>query len=376
MTTSRLALLGVACGAFLANTCPGLAADTPSPLSLSGDLRLRYEWDWDSQNASGVPRTDRDRARARARFNLGYKLSDEWSFGARLSTRNRQSQQSPHLTFHSSDGVTDDFAMSLDRYYFQLKQGPFSGWAGRNTTPFWQQNEMWWDEDVTPTGVAGSYENKLTQGALTTTAGAFFLPDGATHLNGTLVGAQLKYSRPVKPAQLTIAGGLYRMDGHGGARYLRNRNGARDYLLGVLSTQWSTPAATGRSFVLGLDLIKNFLDYNAADTAPFAAKQAGETNGYVISALYGSLKNPHDWQVGYYYAHIETFAVNASYAQDDWARFGNGPQADLSDIKGSEFRATYVITKNLNVQARLFFVEAITSVQDGKRLRVDLNWRF
>lgn len=376
MTTPRLVLLGAACGAFLSSPGAGLAADAPSPLTLSGDLRLRYEWDWDSQNSAGVLRADRDRARARVRFNLGYKLSDEWAFGARLRTGNRQSQQSPHLTFSANDNATDDLELSLDRYYLQLKSGAFSGWAGRNTTPFWQQNELWWDEDVTPTGLAGSYERKLTQGALTTTAGAFFLPDGAVHLNGTLAGAQVKYTRPVKPATLTLAAGLYRMDGHGGARYLRNRNGARDYLLGVASAQWSTPAASGRSFVLGVDLIKNLLDYNAADAAPFPGAQADETNGYVVSALYGALKNPHDWQVGYYYAHIETFAVNAAYAQDDWARFGNGPQSDLSDIKGSEFRATYLVTKNVNLQARLFLVEAITSVQDGKRLRVDLNWRF
>lgn len=347
-----------------------------SDLTISGDVRLRYEWDWDSQNAAGVARTDRDRARVRARLNAGYKLSSEWSLGARARTGNRLSQQSPHLTFSANDDLTDDFAVQLDRYFVQFKQGPLTVWGGRNSTPFWQQNEMFWDEDVTPTGIAGAYETKLEQGSLTTTAGVFRLPDGAMDLNGTLIGGQLKYSRPVKPAQFTLAAGLYSFDGKRGAANLRNRNGVRGYLVGVLSVQWSTPLGGGLPLTLGADLIKNFEDYSATDASPFAATQADETAGYVFSALLGQLKNPRDWQVGYYYAHIETFAVNASYSQDDWARFGSATQSDLTDFKGHEFRATYVITKTLNLGARFFLVDAITSIQDGKRLRIDLNWKF
>jgi hypothetical protein len=345
-------------------------------LTFSGDLRLRYESDWDSQTAAGVARTDRDRARARVRAGIGYKFSNEWSFGARARTGNRLSQQSPHLTFSADDDITDDFEVALDRYYLQFKQGVFTAWGGRNTTPFWQQNEMFWDEDVTPTGIAATHETKLEQGSLTTTVGAFYLPDGMTDLNGSLLGGQLKYSLPLKPSQLTLAAGLYRFDGKNGAANLRNRNGARDYLVGVLSAQWQTPLAGGPPLTLGVDLIRNFADYSAADVAPFAAVQTDENNGYVLSVLLGQLKQPRDWQVGYFYAHIETLAVNASYSQDDWARFGSATQADVTDFKGHEFRATYIITQRLNIGARLFLVDAITSVQDGKRGRIDLNWKY
>lgn len=374
MHANRL-LLCVAGFAAFASIHAAEPAKPASPLTFSGDLRLRYENDWDSHTTSGAARIDRQRWRVRARAGLTWKISDELTFGARFRTGSRGSQQSPHLTFTTNDGATDPVQGGLDRYYLQLKKDSFTGWIGRNTTPFWQQNEMYWDEDVTPTGAAGTVETKLDQGSITTTAGAFFMPDGLAHLNGTLVGAQVKYTRPIKPAQFTLAGSFYHIDGHSGATYLRNRNGVRDYVLGVLSAQWSAPAG-GLPLTLGVDLIHNFSDYTTADTTPFADSQAGETDGYVFSLLYGQLKNPRDWQVGYYYAHIETFAVNAAYGQDDWARFGSGPQADVTDFKGHEFRATYQIAKNLNVQARLFFVEAITSVQDGKRLRIDLNWKF
>jgi len=379
-TTSRLLRWAAAFGVLKIVT-PGVIAADPappaSPLTLAADLRVRYESDWDSQNAAGVARTDRQRARLRARAGFTYQLDGDWSVGARVRTGSRFSQQSPHLTFWGNDDVTDDFAAQADRYFVQYKHGPLTAWGGRNTTPFWQQNEMWWDEDVTPTGVAATYDHKLADGAtLTSTGAAVLLPDGMLDLNGTMVGGQLKYTLPVKPSQLILAGGLYSFDGKRGAVNLRNRNGVRGYLLGVLSAQWSTPTGTGQPFTLGADLIKNFEDYGATDALPFAASHTGDTTGYVLSALYGQTKNPTDWQVGYYYAHIETFAVNASYSQDDWARFGNGVQADVTDFKGHEFRATYVITKHLNIQTRLFLVKAITSVQDGKRCRIDLNWKY
>ncbi|MBC8002559.1 MAG: putative porin [Opitutaceae bacterium] len=349
--------------------------DNNTNLTFYGDIRLRYELDWDSQNASGVMRADRDRGRIRARAGFNYQITDDWSVGARVRTGNSQSQQSPHLTFASTDGVHDDLDFVLDRYFVQFKHEGFSGWGGRNTTPFWYQNELFWDEDVTPTGVAGSYAASLGEGMLTTVAGAFYLPDGGYYLNGQMLAAQVKYSVPVKSSQVTVAAGLYYMNGEPGADYLLNRNGARDYLIGMASAQWVFPVK-GIPLSLGADVFHNFQDYSAADVAPFPAADSDQTLGYVLSVQLGQLKQRHDWLAGYYYAHIETFAVNASYAQDDWVRFGNGAQTDASDFQGHEVRLGYAVSKNINVLARLYLVNAITTIQDGNRFRFDFNWKF
>ena len=137
-------------------------------------------------------------------------------------------------------------------YWYALR-----GWGGRNITPFWQQNELFCDEDVTPTGVAGTYDAELGGGKLTAAAGAFYLPDGVE-------------------------------------------------------------------------------DYDAADVAPVPAADEDETLGYVFSVQWGRLSQRHDWLIGYSYAHIETFSVNASYAQADWVRFGSGPQTAGTDSEGHE----------------------------------------
>jgi hypothetical protein len=366
---------------FLGTLTSGRAAtgidvlDKNPDLSISADARVRYESDWDSHTTTGVLRTDRQRGRFRARLGATYKLSKEWSVGARLRTGSHQSQQSPHLTFTANDGPSDDLEGFFDRYFIQYKAGTVTGWAGRNSPLFWQQNEFILDDDITPTGVNVAFESNPGAGMITTSIGAFALPDGATRLNGELLAGQLKYALPVKPSQFTVAATLYDFEGKGSARYLRNRNGERDYLVGVLSGQWSIPVQ-GYPLAFGVDLIENFQNYSAADAAPLAPINANETSGYVFSVQFGQLKQANDWTLGYSYAHLETFAVNASYSEDDWARFGNATQSDLTDIKGHELRASYAISKNVNVMARLFFVEAITTIQDAKRFRLDLNWKL
>lgn len=349
--------------------------DSNTNLTLYGDVRLRYEVDWDSQTAAGAMRDDRHRGRVRGRFGFDYKLNEDWQVGSRVRTGDSRSQQSPHLTFTSDDGPRDELDFVVDRYFVQYKHGAWTGWGGRNTIPFWQQNELFWDEDVTPTGLAGSYNTKLGEGTLTATAGGFYLPDGGYDLNGQLFGGQLKYVLPVKPSQFTFAGAFHYMNGSSGANNLLSRNGDRDYAIAVGNLQWSIPIKK-IPFALGADIFKNVEDYSAAETAPFPAADSDETLGWVLSAQLGQLKERHDWILGYYYAHIETFAVNASYAQDDWVRFGAGPQTAASDFEGHEVRVGYAVSKNINLLARLYLVEAITTRQDGNRFRVDLNWKF
>ncbi len=72
----------------------------------------------------------------------------------------------------------------------------------------------------------------------------------------------------------------------------------------------------------------------------------------------------------------EICAVNASYAQDDWVRFGSGTQTAGTDIEGHEIRLGYALSKRISLLARLYLVEAITTSQDGNRFRLDLNWRL
>lgn len=82
------------------------------------------------------------------------------------------------------------------------------------------------------------------------------------------------------------------------------------------------------------------------------------------------------WLIAYYYAHIETFAVNSSCAQDDWVRWGSAVESRGSNLKGHEFRVAHRLRQGINLVARLYIADAITKIEDGKRFRLDLNLKF
>ena len=340
------------------------------------DFRLRYENDWDSENASGVPREDRERLRIRARLGAEIEPIPSITLGARLRTGAKDSQQSPHVTIIDfNDNPVGDQDAVFDKWYARYARDSFWIWGGRNSFPFWKQNELFWDDDVTPAGIAAGYNLSKEYGKFSFNGGVFKLPDGAVDFNGSLAAGQIVYSSAFKNVVLTLAGGVFAIDGETGSENLLNGNGARDYTLWVGNAQLKFIEAP-LPVTLGLDIMHNSEDYSLADPDPFTVKNRNQKDGYVLSLLAGKSKEPGDWLAGYYYAHVETLAVNASYAQDDWMRWGTANQTDASNFKGHEFRMGVTLTKRLNILARLYLVDAITSVQDGKRFRIDLNYEF
>jgi len=358
-------LTGVTTGASHA----GIALDAAGKVSLYGDFRFRVESDWNSKRANGVARDDRDRARIRARFGFKVKPGNDMEFGVRYRTGSDDSQQSPHITvLDFNDNDTGDANVNLDKWYLKRKGGMLSGWVGRNSFPFWKQNELFWDDDVTPAGVALNYKS----GAFAVNTGYFSLPVGMREFSGNLGAIQGVFKADFGGTSMKTAVGYYNFDSNPSdvdSTTLRGGNGARDYGIWVVSVQGKLKAG-GYPLTLGADFMRNTKDYSVTDP------DRNETNGYVLSAKWGKAKSKGDWQLGYYYAHIEKYAVNASYAQDDWIRWGSAVETDASDFKGHEFRFKYGLGSDMNMVARLYIVEALTSVQDGNRFRVDFNYKF
>ena len=72
----------------------------------------------------------------------------------------------------------------------------------------------------------------------------------------------------------------------------------------------------------------------------------------------------------------EARAVLAPYAEDDWVRWGSAVETRGVDFEGHELRFDYTLTRSLGLVARGYFVESLSTVEDGKRWRIDLNYRF
>jgi hypothetical protein len=253
-------------------------------------------------------------------------------------------------------------------------------WGGRNEFPFWSFHDLFWDRDATLVGgFAGSRWQSRGGGSLEARAGYFGLPDGAVEIGGRLAAAQIVASRARKPWTLTASAGYFGFQGVDRTAYLQDGNGTRDYDIGAASIQVERRMEwAGVQFArLGADVLHNFHEYSVTTPDQVAAANRDERTGLVLGALVGGRKSSRTlWEGGYTFARLEKLAVNASYASDDWVRWGSGAQVDASNFVGHELTARWWFTRDLDLHARAFVADSITTVQDGTRFRADLNWRL
>lgn len=347
--------------------------------SLYGDFRARAEGDFNSQTSAGVKRDGRTRVRVRARVGFNYDATDYLRFGMRLRTGSDDSHQSPHITVLDFDGNnTGDAHVNLDKWFVQVQKSSFKGWIGRNSLNFWKQNEMFWDDDVTPMGVGVSWNNNIGSSTLTLNAGHYSLPVGMQQFSGKLNSVQAVFAANAGKARITGAFGVLHFDANksdpDGASLLRG-NGMRNYNVIVSSLQAKIPAGD-TSVTLGADYYHNTTKYDPLDDDANTANNFNQKDGYVLSASYGGTSKKGDWLAAYYYSRIEALAVNSSYAQDDWVRWGSATETRGTDMKGHELRLGYAITDQLKAIFRIYLVDSITTIEDGNRARLDFNFSF
>ncbi|MFQ5652805.1 MAG: putative porin [bacterium] len=332
-------------------------------LKFAGDLRLRFEKDYE---VSG--KEDRDRARYRFRFGLVHKRGDHIEIGARLASGSLTDQQSPHQTFGDDFGKKNFY---MDRAYFKYswKSGWF--WIGKNSFPFWKQNELFWDDDVNPEGVSASYSAKDFAGPgskLTLTGGEYIIDNFNDLLESSVVAGQVSVNKKTGAVNFTAAAGLFFFNNNNGDTLSFNALNNMDHNILVVSAQVKFDVSPSLPVTVGADYMKNLED-------PAVAGFDDETRGFVAQVSLGKLKAPGDWLFGAYYARIEKFAVVPNFAQDDWWRFGSG-HTDSSDLKGFELRAAVQIGKKMNLVARHYVTEMIKGSKEANRFRLDLNVKY
>ncbi len=355
------ALPPLALGLLLA--APGGAAIfEQGGFKLYGDFRARLEADWDSRTPDGTERDDRTRIRVRARLGVEYAASERLVFGARLRSGSDFSQQSPHVTVVDLDGNdTGDADFNLDKWFLKAKGEKAWVSIGRDGLPLWKPDEMAWDDDVTPAGVAFGTRSGRGGRGFEATAGYFSLPAGMRKFSGNLGLAQVVFRRK----GLTVAGALLDVDADPAdpdGALLLSGNGARDYRIWVASLE----AKLGR-WTFGVDGLHNGESYPASEPL------RDEVDGVVASL---EVDSGHGWRAAWVFARIEALAVHSSYAQDDWVRWGSATQTRATDLEGHELRFVKDLADGQNLTLRLFLAEALTSVEDGSRFRADWNVRF
>lgn len=343
---------------------------------LFGDFRLRLESDFASVRSDGTEREDRTRARVRLRAGLKLAFNESLSAVIRLRSGADPSQQSPHITVYDfDDNDTGSADFNLDRWALLARKERHWGWAGRNGFPFWKQAEFLWDDDVTLIGIAGGTSFATGPGSVQLTGGIFTLPVGMRATSGQMIGSQIAWQGMWEKIELKTSLGHYSIDASKSDEdrlQLLRDNGSRDYQLWHAAVQLKTTVGK-RPLRVSADWYHNAKDYSGDSNDPLAQLNASETDGYNLTFRWGSLNNPGNWLFGYTYAHIEMFSVVGSYAQDDWIRWGSTTETRGSDFEGHEFRVARSFKKKMNIVARFYRADSLTSQEDGSRFRLDFN---
>ncbi len=336
-------------------------------LKLYGDFRTRLEADFDSQQADGTPRDDRNRIRIRARIGMTYRTGDLFSFGLRIRSGSDDNHQSPHITvLDLDDNDTGRADFNPDKWFLKAESERIWAWGGRNSVPLWKQNEFLWSDDVTVTGLAAGYRGKAgKKGSLALNVGYFSLPVGMKAFSGNLLLGQVVFATDLSGTGLTLAAGLLSIDANPDdpdAALLLRDNGSRDYTILTASVQ-AVFSVRARPLTIGVDLYHNTENYD-------------QTDGHAVSLGYGDIGEKGHWLLGWTYVSIEALAVHSSYSQDNWVRWGSSRETRATDLEGHELRFGHALADNLNAVARLYLAKSITTIEDGKRFRVDFNYKF
>ncbi|MGV6844671.1 MAG: putative porin [Lutibacter sp.] len=341
-------------------------------LNFYGDFRFRTELDRNSYKTDGTKRTDRDRLRYRLRFGFKYQPTDFLAFGGHIRSGNPRNLQSPHETLGKEFHIND---FAIDRVYLKMSnKNNFWSWIGKNSMPFWQQNEMLWDKDINPEGFAFGSNFKIGGNLnITPVFGYFFANNSSRKFNenGRITIVQLKIIQTLKNnIKLTMSSGaLFANSIHD--RPDNSSTFKLNYNIWASSMQFNFKNA---GFKLGLDYFKNLSNYNSNLNIEKLYKN--QNSAFVGSLIYKIKKT----QIGYYYAHIEKYAVIDYFAQDDWVRWGNSNMTRSSNFRGHEFSFIYNFNKKFNTALSTYFVKGIkttgTTLETGTRVRLDFNFRF
>lgn len=348
-----------------------LMAQDKKKVELYGDFRFRIEMDRNSMRTNGTLRDDRDRMRYRLRLGFKYMLDDHFEFGGRIRSGNPLNQQSPHVTL-GKEFQPDAFW--IDKAYLKAKtNGELWAWVGKNSMPFWEQDEMLWDNDVEPEGIAIGSQFQMGENSKLTPVLGYFIAGHTGKKFGNdhqLTIAQLKFAEGMGNNALTLSSGYIagkdipnKPDGTG--TYLL------DYGIWASSLQFKLKKA---GITIGADFFKNFQNYKG--NAKMNDVYEDQTTGYVASISYDIKK----FQIAYYHAHIEKFAVIDFLAQDDWVRWGNNNYTRSSNLEGHEFRIKYKINDKFNTVLRVYLAHGIVTtnntLETGTRIRLDSDIKF
>lgn len=342
-------------------------------VTLSGSLRYRYEW-LDTEELSGEDLKDTNRNRIQAKINLSAVINEQVKVYLGLAT----GSDDPTST---NQTLQDDFTtkgMQLDIAYFVYKPAAIDGLSllgGKMKNPFHRpgKNELIWDSDLRPEGLAAKYTTSVSDSlSIFTSGGAFWVEERDQGADSGLFGIQggLTYK------DLELFGINFKLTG--GLSYFDYGN-IQDET--AFDAQFDNNANAGGVYLLDYDLFEAFFEvgFKAFDL-PFTVladyvnnTAAGQDDwGLLLGLKVGKCKDPGSWAFRYFYRRVEADAVVGVFTDSD---FANGD----ANSKGHEVGFDYQVAQGWTASLTYFNNDRNMDEPDERdyqRLQLDLKFKF
>lgn len=347
-------------------------------VEISGDLRYRHET-INRENNTGRWNAGDNKNRIRARLKLDANINDDWSAIFRIASGSAD----PVSTNQTLDNAFSSKAIWLDLAYFDWHPSAWPAinvYGGKMVNPFFKAggNQLIWDDDLTPEGIAASYKKSLSENTdLYVNGGGFWVDQSSSTGNISLWGAQ-GYLKHTFENKNYLTGGM--------SYYNYGSLEGKPSLL----TQWSSGTSSlGNSvepgtnnYLSDYDIVEAFgeygFNYNKLPIAVYGsyvkniAASTSEDTGWLIGFCVNKAKAPGSWEFSYDYRSLDADAVLGQFSDSDFA--GGG-----TDAKGHRFGLKYQVAKNLQAGLTYFLNETSANSFDSddyRRLQADLMLKF
>jgi hypothetical protein len=351
-------------------------------VKISGDIRYRHE-SIDEQSG-GDWKQGVSRHRIRARLGIDGKVNDDVDLGLRLASGSAD----PVSTNHDLGDSFSSKTIWLDLAYFDWHPGTMKGLdvvGGKMINPFYTvgRNELIWDTDLTPEGLAAKYEMPISENLKAYLSGGGFWVnerDSSGSVDSSLWGIQAYLKNKFDNDTYLLGGMSYydygNIEGQGDI-YTAWKGGTTRKWFG---NTFSGAAADSGVFAYDYDIIEGFAEYGFkiadypvalfGDYAHNTDAPGSKSNSWLIGCTFNKAKAPGSWEVGYDYRDIDSDAVVGQFNASDFV--GGG-----TDGKGHKLSFIYQLARNFQVGLNYYLSQRKNADDDDyRRMQADLLFKF
>ncbi len=362
----RIAILVIFVALFVSSVSQ--AGEWYERIKLGGDFRDRYDGIQDEAKDF-----NRHRNRIRARLSITADISEEFTFISRLAT----GINDPASTNRT---LTDAFTSKgfwLDLAYFDyqpLRAEALHVYGGKMKNSYYKpaQNQLVWDNDVTPEGLAVNFDRNASHKMSYFLAGSWY---SVMENNGNpdiyMLGAQggLKI-RSTEKTHVLFGASYYGYENlKGSAAWFKEaffgNSSVDDDGTDVYATDYRIAEGFGefgfRTGRVSWTVFGSYVNNTAADSL---------NTGYLAGLGLKSGKGKGAWKLDGFYKWVEADAVVGLFADSD---FGGG----TTDVKGFAVMGGYSVADKVELGTSLFINQrGIENGTDFTRLFIDLSLKF